>query len=200
MPVRRKPYQRSAFPSPIRLTSRDKRIFETIHAFDGMLEPSRQIDRLFFSGRGRSQPRARMRALFDNGYVQMPNPESIHQVPRSETIYWLDRKGASLVAGLQGKSSAQLKWRRKPRFSQIEHDLRVNDFRIAVREDLSVTDQIFSSKCGYLKASSLYNLTGFHTRLQQARKHRERFDLMATSRLNTNPNLEETNHFPFCSK
>ena len=133
MPVRRKPYQRSASPSPIRLTSRDKRIFETIHAFDGLLS-LRQIDRLFFSGIGRSQPRARMRALFDNSYVQMPNPESIHQVPRGETVYWLDRKGASLVAGFQGKSSAQLKWRRKPRFSQIEHDLKVNDFRIAVRE------------------------------------------------------------------
>ena len=37
---------------------------------------------------------------------------------------------------------------------------------------------------GFLKASSLYNLTEFHSRLQQARKHRERFDLMATSRLN----------------
>jgi len=134
MPVCRKPYQRSASPPPIRLTSRDKRILETIHAFDGLLS-LRQIDRLFFSGKGRSQPRARMRALFDNSHVQMPNPESIHQVPRGETVYWLDRKGASLVAGFQGKSSAQLKWRRKPRFSQIEHDLKVNDFRIAVRED-----------------------------------------------------------------
>ena len=133
MPVRRKPYQRSASPPPIRLTSRDKRILETIHAFDGLLS-LRQIDRLFFSGRGRSQPRARMRLLFDNGYVQMPNPESIHQVPRGESVYWLDRKGASLVAGFQGKSSAQLKWRRKPRFSQIEHDLKVNNFRIGVRE------------------------------------------------------------------
>ena len=133
MPIRRKPYQRSASPSPIRLTSRDKHILETIHAFDGILS-LHQIDRLFFSGIGRSQPRARMRLLFDNGYVQMPNPESIHQVSRDETIYWLDRKGASLVAGFQGKSFAQFKWRRKPRFSQIEHDLRVNDFRIAVRE------------------------------------------------------------------
>ena len=80
MPHRRQPYQRSSQPQPIRITSRDKRILETIHAFDGLLS-LRQVDRLFFSGQGRSQPRARMRLLFDNGYVQMPDPESIHQVP-----------------------------------------------------------------------------------------------------------------------
>ena len=49
-------------------------------------------------------------------------------------IYWLDTKGASIVAGLRGQSVKQLKWRKKPRYSLIEHDLRINDFRIAIRE------------------------------------------------------------------
>lgn len=133
MPHRRHPYQRSSQPQPIRITSRDKRILETIHAFDGLLS-LRQIDRLFFSGKERSQPRTRMRLLYDNAYVNMPDPENIHQVPIGETIYWLDHKGASTVAGLRGQSVNQLKWRSKPRYSLIEHDLKVNDFRIAIRD------------------------------------------------------------------
>ena len=133
MPLRRRPYQRSTKLVPIRLTFRDIRILETIHAFDGLLS-LKQIDLLFFSGQGRSQPRARMRALFDNDYVQMPDLEAIHKVPLGEAVYWLDRKGASIVAGLQGKKLSEFKWRRKPRFAQIEHDLRVNDFYIAVRK------------------------------------------------------------------
>lgn len=133
MPLRRKPYQRSPSPAPSRLTTRDKRILETIHAFDGLLS-LRQVDRLFFSGKGRSQSRARMRVLFDNAYVNMPDPASIHQVPVGETVYWLDRKGAALVAGLSGKRPNQMKWRKGPRYSLIEHDLKVNDFRIALQD------------------------------------------------------------------
>jgi len=133
MPHRRKPYQRSIQPQPISITSRDKRILETIHAFDGIIS-LRQIDHLFFSGRYRSQPRARMRLLYDNAFVNMPGPENIHQVPIGETIYWLDREGAAVVAGLHGQSTKQFHWRSKPRYSLIEHDLRVNDFRIAMRE------------------------------------------------------------------
>jgi len=133
MPLRRRPYQRSLKPDPIRLTTRDKRILETIHSFDGLLS-LRQIDKLFFSGQGRSQSRARMRLLFDNGYVNMPDLESIHQVPAGETIYWLDKKGAAIVAGLSGKRTSQLKWRKRPRYSLIEHDLKVNDFRIVIQD------------------------------------------------------------------
>ena len=136
MPPRRQPYRRSVPAQPIRITLRDKRILETIHAFDGIVS-LRQIDHLFFSGRNRSQPRARMRMLYDNSYVNMPGPEDIHQVPIGETIYWLDRKGASVIAGLQGQPLKQLRWRKRPRYSQIDHDLRVNDFQIAVREACS---------------------------------------------------------------
>ena len=45
-----------------------------------------------------------MRLLYDNAFVNMPGPENIHQVPIGETIYWLDQKGASVVAGLHGQS------------------------------------------------------------------------------------------------
>ena len=133
MPHRRQPYRRLAPPPPIRITARDKNIIEIIHAFDGIIS-LRQIDHLFFSGRKRSQPRSRMRMLYDNEFVNMPGPENIHQVPLGETIYWLEKKGASLVAGLQGQPLKTFRWRNRPRYSQIDHDLRVNDFRIAVCE------------------------------------------------------------------
>jgi len=115
----------------IRLTNRDKRILETIHAFDGMMS-LKQIDRLFFSGRGGTWPRERMRDLLNHGYVNMPDEANVHRVPMGETIYYLDNKGAELVAGLNGESAKDFNWRRKPRWSLIAHDLAVNDFRIDV--------------------------------------------------------------------
>lgn len=119
-------------PIPMQLTNRDARILATIHAFDGIIS-LRQVDKLFFSGKGRTQPRHRMRTLVSNGYVAMPDADTQHLVPRDEVIYWLARKGAALVAGRAGKSLRELRWRGKPRYSLISHDLRVNDMRIAVQ-------------------------------------------------------------------
>ena len=76
MPLRRRPYQRSLNPAPIRLTHRDKRILETIHAFDGLLS-LRQIDRvLLLRQRTKSAHELACVRCFDNGYVQMPDPGS----------------------------------------------------------------------------------------------------------------------------
>lgn len=75
-----------------------------------------------------------MQALFNHGYVQMPEEEDAYRVPFGEVIYWLDKKGAELVAGLRGETLAHFPWRRKPRWSMVTHDLLVNDVRIAVQE------------------------------------------------------------------
>jgi hypothetical protein len=115
----------------IRLTNRDKRILETIHAFDGMMS-LKQIDRLFFSGQGGTWPRERMRSLIKHGYINTPEVADIHRVPVGATLYYLDVKGAELVAGLNGELAKDFNWRRKPRWSLIAHDLAVNDFRIDV--------------------------------------------------------------------
>ena len=137
---RRQPHVRREEPAPLRLTSRDRRILETIHAFDGLISLE-QIDRLFFSGRGGTWPRERMRQLFDHGYVNMPDEANAHRVPLGETIYFLDKPGAALVAGLRGEDIVHFSWRDEPRWSMIAHDLAVNDFRIDVMEaaDLSPT-------------------------------------------------------------
>jgi hypothetical protein len=138
---RRKPYQRPRKPPPMRLTERDKEILQAINAFDGMMS-LKQIDRLFFSGQGRSQPRQRMRTLFANRYVQIPSERTIHRVPLGETIYWLDRRGAEVVAARQGITLGELSWRRKPRWSWIEHDLAVNDFRLQIHQACTESKQV----------------------------------------------------------
>ncbi len=125
----------------IRLTQRDSAILETIHAFDGMMSLD-QIDRLFFSGKGGSHPRDRMRALFHHRYVNTPAPQNIHRVPLGETIYYLDARGAEMVAGLLGETLNTFKYRREPRWSLIDHDLGVNDFRIAVLQACQSLSQL----------------------------------------------------------
>lgn len=139
--TRRKPYQRPRAPFPMRLTERDKAVLETIYAFDGMLS-LRQIDRLFYSGQGRTQPRQRMRTLFANRYLQMPDAQTLHRVPLGETIYWLDRRGAEVVAAQYGITLAELGWRRRPRWSWIEHDLAVNDIRIHIRQACAAAPEL----------------------------------------------------------
>ena len=120
-------------PASIRLTARDLRILECLHAFDGLLS-LRQIDRLFFNGRGGTWPRERMRALAAHDLVRTPKPAERYLVPAGEQIYWLGSKGAEQIAGLQGQSLRGFAWRKAPRWSILQHDLAINDFRILVQE------------------------------------------------------------------
>ncbi len=125
----------------MRLTERDKQILETIHACDGLMS-LRQIDRLFFSGHGRSQPRARMHKLIANGYIARPTPEQQHRAPLGETVYWLGSKGAAVVAGLQGMTLRDFRWRQQPRLSQIDHNLAVTDFRLDVLQAVAAQPEL----------------------------------------------------------
>lgn len=134
--IRTSPNHQHKTSRPIRLTKRDKRILETIYAFDGMMS-RKQIDELFFSGKGRTQPRQRMNALFNHGYLKKPMAQELHRVPLGEVIYWLDHKGAEAVAAAHGEFMTRFSWRRKPRWSLIEHDLKVNEFRMAVAQSCS---------------------------------------------------------------
>ena len=49
-------------------------------------------------------------------------------------VYWLDKRGAAYVAGLSGEHVKAFRYRREPRWSQVTHDLAVNDFRLDVME------------------------------------------------------------------
>jgi hypothetical protein len=114
---------------PMRLTERDGRILEAIHAFDGLLS-DQQIKRLFF--RGTSQMQLRMRLLYQHGYVVRPDRR--RRTSLSEMVYWLDTKGAAYVAGLSGVPLDEFSFRREPKWMQLGHDLAVNDVRMTVME------------------------------------------------------------------
>jgi hypothetical protein len=111
----------------MRLTERDQRILEAIHAHDGLLSFP-QIKRIFF--KGKSQAEVRLRLLYQHGYVNRPTLPERRRVP--EMIYWLDRGGAEIVASLNGTPLQEFPWRREPRWFQVEHDLAVNDFRLDI--------------------------------------------------------------------
>jgi len=122
-------YGRIKNPPNMRLTDRDKHILEAIHAYDGMLGFS-QIKRLFFSGK--SQAEQRLKLLYQHTYVNRPNKEYRRRLP--EMIYWLDKRGAEIVASRDSTPLKDFVWRKKPRWFQVEHDIAVNDFRLDLGE------------------------------------------------------------------
>jgi hypothetical protein len=113
----------------MRLTERDRRILEAVHTYDGVLSFS-QVQRLFFTGK--SQTELRLKLLYQNGYLARPSEDQRRQVP--EIIYCLDKKGAEIVANLNGTPLPEFYWRKEPRWFQIEHDLKVTDFRLDLLE------------------------------------------------------------------
>ena len=109
----------------MRLTERDKRILEAVHAYDGTLSFS-QIQRMFFTGK--SQTEQRLKLLYQHAYLARLNKDQRRRFP--EMIYWLDKKGAEIVASLNSTPLLEFYWRREPRWFQVEHDLSVTDFRL----------------------------------------------------------------------
>ncbi len=127
--------------APIRLTERDIHILEAIHIFDGIMS-LKQIDRKFFSGKNGTWARERMRALAAYDYVRCPSDSERHLVPAGEQVYWLGRRGAKYLAGLQGEGLRSFPWRKTARWSLLLHDLAVNDFRLNVTEAVSNDPQL----------------------------------------------------------
>lgn len=122
-------YGRVPKPPSMQFTERDRRILEAIHAYDGLLSFS-QIQRLFFTGK--SQAEQRLKLLYQHGYLSRPDEERRRQL--LEMVYWLDKKGAEIVASLSGTPPSEFPWRGEPRWFQIAHDLAVNDFRLDLVE------------------------------------------------------------------
>ena len=117
MPEQHQPlprYGRVANPPSMRLTERDRSILEAIHAYDGLLSFS-QIQRLFFSCK--SQAERRMMLLYQNKYVNWPGLGERRRLP--EVIYWLEKRGAEIVASLEGTSLNEFTWRNQPRWFQV---------------------------------------------------------------------------------
>ena len=130
-------YGRVPNPPSMRLTERDKRILEAVHAYDGILSFS-QIQRLFFTGK--SQAEQRLKLLYQHGFLARLDKEQRRRL--SEMIYWLDKKGAEFIASMDGTPLTEFYWRKEPRWFQIEHDLAVTNFRLDVVEACKKDTQI----------------------------------------------------------
>jgi hypothetical protein len=130
-------YGRIKLPPRMRLTERDRRILEAVHAYDGILSFS-QIRRMFFTGK--SQAEERLKLLYQNGYLNRLNKDQRRHY--TEMVYWLDKKGAELIASLDGSSLSVIAWRKEPRWFQVEHDLAVNDFRIDLEESCRMNPDV----------------------------------------------------------
>lgn len=103
------------------LTEHDREILLAIHRYDGLLSID-QIRRWFGYGTLRNAQR-RMSDLYNHNYVH-----------RWQGIYWLDKRGAEVVAQAiaEGLSFKEFRWRDEPYESKVQHDLLLNEFRHTV--------------------------------------------------------------------
>jgi hypothetical protein len=145
-------YHRPETPVSGKFMPRDGHILEAIHSYDGVLADY-QIRSLFFTGD--SQYKLRMRYLFQHGYVARPSYKrraSLHHM-----IYWLDTAGAKHIAGLTGTPLAEFVYVQEPRWSQLDHDIAVNDVRIAVTKACEDTASNAISLFEWVPQSEFYS-------------------------------------------
>jgi hypothetical protein len=146
-----KQYQRKQSPPAMRFQERDGEILLAIYKYDGVLA-RRQIKQLFWPSASHQAMRYRLGLLYHNGFLNMPDDEQRGINPIPEPVVWLGWRGILFTAQQQGieiddpnstnenqmrKLEKQLRaegirWQRQPRWSQLAHDVAVNDFRLAV--------------------------------------------------------------------
>jgi hypothetical protein len=144
-------FGRKSTPPPLRFQARDGRILDTIYAYDGVMA-RRQIKHLFWPKASQQAMERRLSLLFHASYLNMPSLEQRRSQPIPEPIVWLGWRGILHMAAQQdialnapsvinenrlrqmdkAARQAGLRWQREPRWSQLEHDIAVNDFRMTV--------------------------------------------------------------------
>jgi DNA-binding MarR family transcriptional regulator len=123
----------------VNLKSHDLSILTAIHEREGMLSLS-QIVRRFFTSLHTA--RRHMTQLWKEGSVD----RATHRQPMplaEDTIYWLTKKGAKLVAESYRIPFANFSYWSQPRWSQIDHDLAINDFRLDIEEAVKQSTDVF---------------------------------------------------------
>jgi hypothetical protein len=111
------------------LTDRDKKILQSIQAFEGFLS-LQQIRDLYFpcTSGGREAALRRCRRLRQAGYLIEATKQERKLIPTK--IYWLGKRGYKLCAA--GHAQGAFRWRKKPRLDRVAHDLSVNDFHLDI--------------------------------------------------------------------
>lgn len=121
----------------LRLTKRDIEIINACYEYRALT--SAQIHTLIFARDQVSQQRChhRLKLLFHHGYLHRDEQPTRLSEGRRPLIYFLDRKGAQLLAGYLSISLAELDWDPKDTVAGtshlfIDHLLKTNDVRIAI--------------------------------------------------------------------
>jgi len=144
-------YQRQSNPPAMRFQERDGEIIHAIQKYDGVFA-RRQVKDLFWKNTSEKTMERRLTLLYNNSYLNMPSLEQRRIYPISEPIVWLGWRGI-LHLSVQldfdvplpknpGENQMRLLekrlrekgigWQREPRWSQLGHDIAVNDFRMAI--------------------------------------------------------------------
>ena len=137
----------------MRFQDRDGEILETIYSYGGVLA-RRQLKELFWSYKSWRAMEKRLAKLYHNRLIDWPTRTQWRTKPVAEPVIWLGWKGIHWLAGRGGIQvpapasegenqlrifekrlrDAGIHWLREPRWMQLEHDLAVIDFRLAVEE------------------------------------------------------------------
>ncbi len=127
-----------ALPS-LRLTQRDIAIINACYEYRALT--TTQIQQLFFKpsqGRGQLvQCQYRLKLLYHYGYLYRDEQATKLSEGRRSLVYFLDRKGAHLLAECLGIALSDLDWRAKHNAAGaghlfLDHLLKTNDIRIAI--------------------------------------------------------------------
>lgn len=149
MSTQRPKYRRAPTPPAMRFQARDGQLLQTIYDFDGVVA-KRQLKTLFWPDKSVRAMEKRLSLLYHNGYLDWPGIGQWRSQPIPEPVCWLGWKGIIWLAGRRGiaieppqtLSESRLRrlervlreegvrWVREPRWSQLPHDLSINDVRI----------------------------------------------------------------------
>ncbi len=138
---------------PMRFMPSDQAILEKLFSFDGLLT-RRQLKELFFAKAHQKTMDRRLSMLHHNHYLAIPSLSDRRNYAIPEPIVWLGWRGILQIATKSGSeivwptkvNENQLRklekvlreqnvhWQRTPRWSQLRHDIAVNDIRLAVEQ------------------------------------------------------------------
>jgi hypothetical protein len=108
-------------------TKRDRQIVLTIPQYEGFLSID-QVVSLYFpkTAGGKRAAYRRCQKLTEAGYLIEADRHERKSIPTK--IYWLGK------TGYKQHPTTSFRWRKKPRFDRVAHDLSVNDFHIEMLE------------------------------------------------------------------
>jgi hypothetical protein len=160
MSTRRKPFTRKKNPGKLEPTAATTEVLNGIYTHEGVMSQW-QIVKRFFPGCTSTWPEVRLTHYYDHRLVKKHDASFVNGEQLGEIVYTLDVAGVRYLRNQQctecgyigangprgrgdrlciqcgrmkksGLADIALRWRRNPRWSTLAHDLRINDFRLAV--------------------------------------------------------------------